>query len=293
MFLKWFDNTTVKLDNVDVNKADWGRVWPFVMMHLACFAAFWVGCSKAAIITAVTLYWVRIFSIGAFYHRYFSHKTFQANRFWQFIFAIMCMTSIQRGPLWWAAHHRDHHIISDKPDDPHSPVHTSFWWSHCGWFLSQKFFRYNPERIKDFSKFPELRFLDRYDTLVPFCLAVFLFVLGQTLNYFHPEYETSGLQLLIWGFCISSVAVWHSTFSINSISHRFGMRAFPTKDNSRNSFILALFTMGEGWHNNHHHYPATARQGFKWWQIDPTFYILVLFEKIGIIHNLKRLPKHI
>lgn len=293
MLLKWFDNTLVKLDNTDKNKADWGRIWPFLAMHVACLGAFGVGCSKTALIVAITLYWVRIFSIGAFYHRYFSHKTFQTNRFWQFIFAIMCMTSIQRGPLWWAAHHREHHIISDMPDDPHSPVQTSFWWSHCGWFLSQKFFHYNPDRIKDFSKFPELKFLDRYDTLVPFGLAIFLFCLGQGLNYFHPEYHTSGLQLLVWGFCISSVAVWHSTFCVNSISHRFGTKSYATKDNSRNSFIVAFFTMGEGWHNNHHHYPATARQGFKWWQFDPTYYILVLLEKLKVIKNLKRLPKHI
>lgn len=269
---------------------DWLRIIPFILIHLGCLLVFWVGFSFTALIVAGILYAVRIFSIGAFYHRYFSHKAFTTSRFCQFIFACLAMTSVQRGPLWWAAHHRDHHINSDTKNDPHSPYHQGFWGSHMGWFLSKKHYNYNPDRIKDFSKYPELVFIDKNDVLVPAILGFGLFILGTLLAKYCPDLKTNGMQLFVWGFCISTVLVYHVTFSINSIAHKIGRRPFDTKDQSRNNWLLAIFTFGEGWHNNHHRYPISARQGFKWWQVDITYYILKFMDKIGIISNLKVPP---
>lgn len=291
--IRWFDNKWVTQNLKDRSeKIDWIRIVPFLALHLGCLGVFWVGFSTTALVTAIALYAIRIFAIGGFYHRFFSHKTFETNRFWQFIFGVLGATSLQRGPLWWAAHHREHHISSDTPKDPHSPLFKGFLWSHMGWFLSRKHFATDETRIKDFNKFPELRLIDRFDVLVPLFLALFLFGLGETINYFNPAANTSGMQLFIWGFCISTIAVFHVTASINSVSHKIGSRRYNTKDQSRNNFWLALLTFGEGWHNNHHHYPACANQGFFWWEIDLTFYTLKLLEKLKIIKNLKTVPKH-
>lgn len=290
--IRWFDNHATPI-HTGKNQVDWGRIIPFVAIHLACFGVFWVGYSACALSIAIALYVLRIFAIGGFYHRYFSHKTFQTNRFWQCIFAILGMAAVQRGPLWWAAHHRNHHLVSDQANDPHSPVQHGFWWSHMGWFLSKKFFHYNQERIKDFSRYPELQFLDRFDVIVPLLLGALLYGIGEYLAYFHPHLETNGLQLFIWGFCISTVCVLHATFTINSLSHCFGSKPFQTRDDSRNNLILSVITLGEGWHNNHHFYPACARQGFKWWEIDITYYLLLLLEKMRIIKNLRRLPSSV
>jgi stearoyl-CoA desaturase (Delta-9 desaturase) len=274
-------------------KVDWVRSIPFLAINLACLLVFWVGFSWIAFITAIVLYYGRIFSIGAFYHRYFSHKTYKTSRFWQFIFAVIALSSVQRGPLWWAAHHREHHLRSDEPADAHSPVQHGFWWSHMGWFMSKKYYHYNPERVKDLSKYPELVFLDRYDILGPTILFVSLLIAGLLLQIYAPQSGTTVGQMLVWGFCISTIALFHTTVSINSLSHVFGKRRFKTTDNSRNNFLLGLITFGEGWHNNHHHYPATARQGFMWWEIDITFYLLKLLEKLGIIWDVKGVPQSV
>lgn len=288
-FLRWFDNNLTPRDNS--NAIDWPRVIPFILLHIACLGPIWVGCSGFAIKFAIGLYCLRIFAIGGFYHRYFSHKTFETNRFWQCVFAVIALTAIQRGPFWWAAHHRDHHLHSDKPEDAHSPHQHGFWFSHMGWFLCKKYFHYNPERIRDFYRFPELRWLDRFDVVVPILFGIGIYCLGNYLEYAKPELNTNGMQLFIWAFCISTVCVFHATFTINSLCHCFGTRPFKTNDHSRNNFLFAIYTFGEGWHNNHHHYPISVRQGFRWWEIDVTYYLLLLLEKLGIIHSLKHPPK--
>lgn len=291
-FRKWivnenrYDPKTNYSENID-----WIRSIPFLLLNLGCFLVFWVGFSWVAFISALVLYFVRIFSIGAFYHRYFSHKTYQTNRFWQFIFAVFGASSVQRGPLWWASHHREHHMCSDEPNDAHSPVQHGFFWSHVGWFLSKKYYFYNPERVKDLLRFPELVFLDRYDSLIPIIMFASCWIVGLLLQHYAPQLGTTPGQMIVWCFCISTIALFHTTVSINSLSHVFGRKRFVTKDNSRNNFFLALLTFGEGWHNNHHHYPATARQGFMWWEIDLTYYLLKLLEKMGIIWNVKGVPK--
>lgn len=291
---KWIANENTYDPSAQYSEdIDWLRAMPFILLNLGCLLVFYVGFSWVAFITAAVLYVVRVFFIGAFYHRYFSHKTYQTNRFWQFIFALMAASCVQRGPLWWASHHRQHHLCSDEPIDAHSPVQHGFWWSHIGWFLSKKHYFYNPERVRDLARYPELVFLDRHDTLIPAFLFIALFATGALLHHFAPQFGTSAGQMIVWGFCISTIALFHTTVTINSLCHVIGNKRFITKDNSRNHIVLALLTLGEGWHNNHHHYPATARQGFMWWEIDITYYVLKLFEKIGIIWDVRGVPKSV
>lgn len=291
---KWVANDSGNISAIkpetNLDQIDWLRTVPFILLNLSCLLVYWVGFSWVAFLTALFFYFTRLVSIGAFYHRYFSHKTYQTNRFWQFIFGLIGASSVQRGPLWWAAHHRQHHLVADEPEDAHSPVQHGFWWSHVGWFMSKRHYYYNQDRVRDLLRYPELVFLDRYDSLPPAILFVSLFILGMVLQHFFPGLGTSPSQMLVWGFSISTVALFHTTVSINSFSHVFGSKRFSTKDNSRNNFLLAILTFGEGWHNNHHHYPATARQGFYWWEIDMTYYFIKLLEKLGIIWNVKGLP---
>lgn len=289
--LLWFDSS--QSNGVTSDKVDWFRIVPFVFFHLACLGVIWVGISATALWVALGVYLLRMFSICGIYHRYFSHKTYHLNRVWQFVFAVLGMTAVQRGPIWWSAHHRKHHIHSDTEQDAHSPRHKGFLYSHIGWFLNGKNFHVDEKYAKDWVKFPELVFLNSYDVLVPVIFGVFIFLTGHFLYLNYPQLNTSGMQLLIWGFFISGVVSTHVTLSINSLAHVFGKRDYNTEDDSRNSFLLALLTLGEGWHNNHHHYAVTAQQGFRWWQIDVTFYILVLLEKLRIVSGLKRVPNSI
>lgn len=270
-----------------------GRTLPFFAMHLMCFAVIWVGWSPVAVAVAVALYVLRMFAVTGFYHRYFSHRTFKTSRFWQFVFAVWGNSSAQRGPLWWAAHHRHHHKHSDQPEDLHSVKEHGLYWSHMGWILSPSNHWTNLKSVPDLAKYPELRWLDRHDMIVPFLLAVATFFLGVVLNALWPSLGTSGMQMLVWGFFISTVFLFHATCTINSLSHMWGRRRFQTTDESKNNFWLALLTLGEGWHNNHHHYPASARQGFYWWEVDLTYYGLKLLSVLGIIHDLNRVPERI
>lgn len=271
-------------------RIDWLRAVPFIGLHLACFAVFWVGTSAFAVAVAIALYAVRMFALTAFYHRYFAHKTFRTSRATQFVFALIGAASAQRGPLWWAAHHRNHHRHADTALDPHSPQVHGFLWSHAGWFLTPQAFRTDWKRIADFRQYPELRWLDRYDVAAPLLLAVLLYVSGAALQRWAPGLGTSGPQLLVWGFAISTVVLFHATVTINSLAHRFGSRPFETNDQSRNNPWLALLTFGEGWHNNHHFFPGSARQGFRWWQLDLSWYGLKLLAALGLVHGLKPVP---
>ena len=270
-------------------RIDWLRALPFLGLHLGCLAVAWVGVSATALWVALALYAVRMFAITGFYHRYFSHRTFRASRPVQFAFAVLGASSVQRGPLWWAAHHRHHHVHADAPADPHSPRH-GFWRSHVGWFLTRGAFRTDTSRIGDLMKFPELRWLDRYDTVVPLALAALLYGLGEALARWAPGLGTDGLQLLVWGFFVSTVLLFHATVTINSLAHRIGSRRYATRDDSRNNWWLALLTFGEGWHNNHHFFPGSARQGFRWWEIDLTWYGLRGLQALGLVRDLKPVP---
>lgn len=287
----WFDNKQTK--STDSDRIDISRIVPFVLIHLATIAVFWVGFSWTALWTAVFLYFIRMFAITGFYHRYFAHRNFKTSRTVQFIFAFIGASSAQRSPLWWAAHHRAHHVHADTDKDPHSPNHQGFIWSHTLWFLSDKNFSTEWARIKDFASYPELRWLDRYDIVPPILLGVCLFGLGYWLSITNPSLETSGWQMLVWGMFISTVVLYHGTYTINSLCHKYGSRRFDTKDDSKNNLWLSLITLGEGWHNNHHFFPGTVRQGFKWWEIDITFYCLKLMSFVGLVWDLQPLPDRI
>ncbi|MGN6740411.1 acyl-CoA desaturase [Dyella sp.] len=288
--MRWFDTSAQDTVGDDDDRIDWARVLPFIGMHLACLGVFWVGFSWFAFWVALGLYALRMFAVTAFYHRYFSHRAFKASRPVQFAFAVVGAAAVQRGPLWWAAHHRNHHRHADTPADVHSPVQHGFLHSHMGWFLSRAGFRTDWSKIPDLMKYPELRLLDRFDLLVPVALAVGLFFWGRWLGHAHPDLGTNGPQLLVWGFFVSTIVLFHVTVTINSLAHRFGSRRFETRDNSRNNWLLAILTFGEGWHNNHHHFPGSARQGFRWWEVDLTFYILRTMALFGLVRELKAVP---
>jgi stearoyl-CoA desaturase (delta-9 desaturase) len=267
----------------DPDRIDWIRVLPFLALHMACIGVAWVGFSWFAFWIAVALYVLRMFAITAFYHRYFSHKAFRTSRAVQFFFALLGAASAQRCPLWWAAHHRNHHRHADTEHDMHSPVTHGFLWSHMGWFMTPRGFPTDRTVIPDLLRFPELRWLDRHDLVAPVVLATMLFATGSLLHVHAPALHTSGPQLLVWGFVVSSVVRFHCTVTINSLAHRWGTRRFVTRDESRNNWFLAIITLGEGWHNNHHHFPGSARQGFRWWEFDFTYYGLLLLAASGLV----------
>ena len=252
----WLDSwagTTNELDDDD--RVDVLRVLPFIGLHLAVGLVFIVGWSPIALGVAVLLYAARMFGITAGYHRYFSHVAFRTSRVAQFLLAFLAASSAQRGPLWWAAHHRRHHRHSDKESDAHSPRQRGLLWSHVGWIVARSNFRTRVEEVPDLAKYGELRFLDRFDMVAPVALSAGLWVLGAALETWAPGLGTSGFQMVVWGFVVSTIVLYHATFTINSLAHRWGKRRFDTKDDSRNNLWLALLTLGEGWHNNHHHYP--------------------------------------
>jgi stearoyl-CoA desaturase (Delta-9 desaturase) len=250
-------------------------VGPFLLVHLACFAAIWTGVTVEALVLGVALYWLRIFGIGAGYHRYFSHRSYETSRAFQFVLAVLAQSTSQKSILWWAAKHREHHLFSDTERDVHSPRHYGFVYSHLGWIFDRRHGAANLTKIEDFARYPELMWLHRYEQVPSAALAVLCFLIA-------------GWPGLIVGFFWSTVAVYHATFCINSLAHVLGRRRYVTGDDSRNNWLLAIFTMGEGWHNNHHAFQSSVRQGFRWWEYDPTFYILKMLSWTGLVWNLKR-----
>jgi stearoyl-CoA desaturase (Delta-9 desaturase) len=269
------------------------RIVPYVVLHIGCLLALWCGWSWTAVGVAVGLYLVRMFAITAFYHRYFSHKAFKTSRFMQFVFGALGNSSLQRGPLWWAATHRHHHAHSDDEDDKHSPRHHGFMGSHVGWLWQAENFPTNYSLIPDLAKFPELVFLNKRDYVIPVIMGVCLWQLGSLLEAYAPQLGTSGFQMFVWGFFISTTVLLHGTLFINSLAHVMGSRRFQTTDDSKNSLILALITLGEGWHNNHHRYAHSARQGFYWWEIDVSYYALKVLAWMGLIWDLRPVPQQV
>ena len=256
-----------------------GAVIPFVLIHLACFGIFFVRFRWSYLAWTGGFYLLRMFAVTAGYHRYFSHRSFRLNRFNQFLLAFLAETSAQKGVLWWAALHRVHHTESDTTEDIHSPKREGFWWAHVGWVLSNDHDSYDPGLIKDFSRFPELRWLDHHFVVPPVVLGALILGFG-------------GLPIFLYGFVLSTVLLFHGTFCINSIAHVWGTRRYDTPDHSRNNFLLALITMGEGWHNNHHQYKHACRQGLRWWELDMTYYILRVLAAAGVVREIRgvRLP---
>ena len=259
---------------------DWIGVGPTLAIHLLPLAALWTGATWQDWAVCAALYVVRMFAVTAGYHRYFSHRSYKTGRVFQFILALIGTLSLQKGVLWWAAHHRTHHKHSDDEQDIHSPVQRGLYWAHQGWILCKKYATTDWARIQDFAKYPELRWLNQHYIIPPATAGVLLYLIG-------------GWHFFVWGGLVSTVLLWHGTFTINSLSHVFGSRRYPTKDTSRNNGLLAIITMGEGWHNNHHYYPSSVRQGFFWWEVDFSYYILKALSWVGIVWDLRKPPKHI
>jgi stearoyl-CoA desaturase (Delta-9 desaturase) len=253
---------------------------PFALIHLTCFAAIWSGITWQAIALCVALYWLRIFAIGAGYHRYFSHRSYSTGRVFQFVLGFLAQSSAQKSILWWAAKHRHHHLHSDTERDVHSPRHKGFLYSHVGWIFARQHDTVDPMQVADFARYPELMLLHKYELVPPVALGGLCLLLG-------------GWSGLVVGFVWSTLLLYHATFCINSLAHVRGSRRYLTGDDSRNNWLLALLTWGEGWHNNHHAYQSSARQGFRWWEIDPTFYVLRALSWIGIVWDLKTPPEQV
>jgi stearoyl-CoA desaturase (delta-9 desaturase) len=275
------------------DKINWIRCVPFIVLHIGCLGAILTGWSITAVAVAAGLYFLRMFAVTGIYHRYFSHKTYRTSRAGQFFLALWGGTAVQRGPLWWAYHHRHHHRHSDEDEDVHSPHVHGFWWSHIGWITSRRNFPTDYTTVRDLAKYPELVFFNRFDTLVPTVFALSIWSVGWWLEVNFPSLGVTKWQLLVWGFFISTTALFHGTSCINSLAHLMGRRRFSTDDDSRNSFILSIITLGEGWHNNHHRYPSTVRQGFYWWEIDITYYLLRILAWTGLIWDLKGVPNNV
>ena len=267
-------------DDVDHDDIVYPSAIPFVLVHLACFGAIWTGITWEAVALCIGLYWLRIFAIGAGYHRYFSHRAYSTSRVFQFVLAFLAQTTTQKSVLWWAAKHRHHHLHSDTAHDVHSPRHKGFMYSHVGWIFDRRHDTVDLVKIDDFARYPELMFLHRFEQVPSVILAVTCFLIA-------------GWSGLIVGFFWSTVLVYHATFCINSLAHVHGRKRYVTGDDSRNNWVLAFFTMGEGWHNNHHAYQSSVRQGFRWWEIDPTFYILKALSWAGVVWDLKSPPEQV
>ena len=272
------------------DRVDWTRCIPFIILHLGCLGVIWTGASPVAVWTAVALYFTRMAAVTGVYHRYFSHKTYSTSRPMQFVLALLGGTTVQRGPLWWAYHHRHHHQHSDEKEDAHSPHVHGFWWSHIGWITSRRNFPTDYSKVRDLDRYPELVFLNRFDAVVPIAFALAIWGLGAFLEVHAPGLGTNRWQMLVWGFFISTTALFHGTSCINSMAHLMGRRRYKIEDDSRNSFVLAIITLGEGWHNNHHRYQSATRNGFFWWEIDITYYLLKGLSWTGLIWGLKSVP---
>ena len=253
---------------------------PFVLVHLACFGAIWTGVTWEAAALGIALYWLRIFAIGAGYHRYFSHRAYSTSRAFQFVLAVLAQSTAQKSVIWWAAKHRHHHLHSDTVHDVHSPRHHGFIYSHLGWIFARSADDLDLVKVADLARYPELMWLHRLPLVPAIALGALCFLFA-------------GWDGLVVGFFWSTVAVYHATFCINSLAHVSGSKRYVTGDDSRNNWLLAFFTMGEGWHNNHHAYQSSVRQGFRWWEIDPTFYILKALSWTGLVWDLKSPPKEV
>jgi len=267
----------------------------FAIVHMLPLAAIWTGATLFDWAVCIFLYVFRMFWVTGGYHRYFAHKSYKTSRWFQFVIAFMAQTSAQKGALWWAAHHRHHHRHSDTPKDPHSMKLYGFWYSHVGWIIGPDYKETDYKTIGDYAKYPELVWLNKHYLVPPVTLAIIVTALGAWVNGGSPllMFTHHGLSTLFIGFFLSTVILYHGTFSINSIMHKFGKQRYESDDESKNSLWLALLTLGEGWHNNHHYYEVAARQGFFWWEIDLTFYGLKMLSWLGLIKDLRGVPAHI
>jgi stearoyl-CoA desaturase (delta-9 desaturase) len=276
----------------------------FAVFHLVPLFALMTGATSFDWWLCLGMYYFRMFWITGGYHRYFSHKTYKTSRWFQFLIAFFAESSVQKGVLWWGAHHRHHHKTSDTPADPHSMKIYGFWYSHIGWISGPEYKETDFKAIQDYAKFPEIRWIDKHYTFPVFVTMFAVLIVGGFVNSEANDLGwltlgggawslQGGLSSMFIGFFLSTAILFHGTFSINSIMHKIGNKRYESGDESRNSLILALVTLGEGWHNNHHYYMSSTRQGFFWWEIDLTYYVLKMFSFVGLVWDIQEVPKHI
>jgi stearoyl-CoA desaturase (delta-9 desaturase) len=262
------------------------------LFHIACLGVFFTGWSSAAVWTAIGMYVFRGIGITGGYHRLLAHRSFKTNRFVQFIFAFAGSLAVQGGPLWWVAHHRAHHRDTETEEDIHSPVTHGMWQAHMGWMMTNEAFNEKGANSRDLHKYPEIKFLQRHYVWLILGEILAIYAFGTWMAWAFPESGTSGAQMLVWGFFISTVFTWHVTFMVNSVCHRWGGHPYDTGDASTNNIFIGVLGFGEGWHNNHHFYPNSARHGLRWWQIDITWYLIRLLVLVGLASEPK-LPKEL
>ena len=272
------------------DRIDFLRSYAFVGVHILAVATLLTGVSTPALVALLVTFWVRLFGITGGYHRYFSHRSFKTSRLFQFGLAWLGASAGQNGPLWWVSHHRHHHRHADTGDDIHPPGLRGFWWAHAGWIMSRRYDGYDKSLVKDLRRYPELRLLDQLHMLAPLSLGIVLFGIGWWLEVSFPGLGTTRWQMVGWGLFVSTMLLYHVTFLVNSVAHMSGRRRYATGDHSRNNWWVALLTLGEGWHNNHHRYPSSERQGFYWWELDVTHYALKGLEKLGLVWDLRVPP---
>jgi stearoyl-CoA desaturase (delta-9 desaturase) len=256
--------------------------------------AFWVVQASVILAFAVPFRWAylalwavshfsRAIGLTLAFHRYFAHRAFQMHRVARFLWTLVGTAAMQKGPLWWAGHHVNHHRYADRDGDPHSPAVSGFYYAHIGWFLNDaKHDHLAPSNpvLRDFGSVPEIAWLERFYAVPPLVLAIALFAIG-------------GAPWVVWGFCVPTVTLAHSTFAINTINHMFGSRRFHTRDESRNNALTAFFAAGEGWHNNHHRYQRAARNGFYWWEFDATWYVIRAMAAVRLAWNVQPVPERV
>lgn len=214
------------------------------------------------------------------FHRYFSHRAFKTSRVFQFLLGCAGCTALQKGPLWWAIHHRLHHRHSDQPEDPHSPVVDGFLHGHCGWLFTQDLMTPDQRIVHDFAKYPELVWLDRLWLIPGLAMAALCFAIG-------------GWSGVVIGYCMCVAFIFQVTFAVNSIGHLYGQQRFETGEGSRNNFVLGYLAMGDGWHNNHHRAPTSARHGFAWYELDMSYLTIQIMRRLGIVWDVKQPPANL
>ncbi|MDP3289910.1 MAG: acyl-CoA desaturase [Methyloversatilis sp.] len=264
------------------------RVRYVILLGCAFATPFLFPPTWPLVLLAVASYALRMFGVEAIYHRYFSHRAFKCSRPVQFVLAVIASQCGQHGPLWWASGHRDHHQNVEQPDDPISPRQHGLMQSHVGWVWCERYKDTDLDVVPDFARFPEIQWVNKHYTLLMLSGAFFIWLLA-TAGAFGPT--VTGGAALMWGFFLPTALGVQTVSLVNSIGHfgqlPGGYRRFDTDDDSVNRPLLALLTMGGGWHNNHHRYGASARAGFAWYEIDLTYYLLKLLAALGIIRDLR------
>ena len=271
-----------------------GRISWFIVLIVATitllpFTALTTYVAWGSILLLLSSYALRVFCLTACYHRLLSHKAYKTSRVFRFIMTFICCTAMQGGPLWWASRHRHHHINSDQSNDRHSAEQFGFWHSHMLWFMYKENLRAEYHLVRDLYNAPELRLLERFWYVCPLVMVALLLGGG----YWVTGAWSGAWNAVVWGFCVPAFFVNHATYFVNSLTHLFGRVRYRTADSSRNNWLVAVTTFGEGWHNNHHRYAGSARQGHAWYELDITYMLLKVLSWLRIVRDLRPVPQRI